>query len=162
MTRCPTCNGEIQSGADATPADGDTLYYNETNGDTEIYFDIDIEATGGDKVAQNPVLCFVNLANPMEGDEISLATLTHRSGTNFGAPVTITDYVSNQKCVPLGDEMISGESGTYRLQLTIVEANAEPTTDVMYVYFDDLGEHLGEDLLGGNKATPAGFVLEFR
>ena len=48
------------------------------------------------------------------------------------------------------------------MQLTIVEANAEPTTDVMYVYFDDLGEHLGEDLLGGNKATPAGFVLEFR
>lgn len=156
------CDGEIQSGADSSPADGDTLYYNKTNGDTQIYFDIEIEATGGDKVLQEPVLCFVNLANPMEGDEISLASLTYRSGNNFGAPVTITDYVSNQKCVPLGDEMISGESGTYRLQLTIVEANADAGTDIMYVYLDDLGEHLGEDLLGGKKATPAGFVLGFR
>ena len=156
-----TSTNEIQAGTDSTPADGDTLYYNKTNGDTQIYIDIDMEATGGDKVLKNPALCFVNLANPMEGDEISLATLTHRSGTNFGTPVTITDYVSNQKCVPLGDEMLSGESGTYRLQLTIVEANADVTTDVMYVYMDDLGDYLEEDVLGDTKATAAGFVLQF-
>ena len=151
---------EIQVGTDVSPADGDTIYYNKTVGDTEFYLDIDMEATGGDKVLQSPALCFVNLANPMEGDEFSLVTLTYRSGTNFGTPVTITDYVSNQKCIPLGDEMKSGESGTYRLAFTVVEANFAPTTDVMYVYLDDLGEYLGEDLLGGTKATAAGFVLQ--
>lgn len=156
------CNGELQVGADETPADGDTIYYNETNGDTQFYLDIDIEATGGDKVLKEPVLCFVNLANPMEGDEFSLVTMTHRSGTNFGTPVTITDYFSNQKCVPLGDEMISGESGTYRLDFTVVHANTDATTDVLYLIIDDLKKHLGEDLLGDKKATPAQLVLQFR
>lgn len=152
---------ELTVGTDSSPADGDTIYYNKTNGDDVFYIDIDMEATGGDKVLKNPALCFVNLANPMEGTEFSEVTLTYRSGTNFGIPDSITDYVKYQRCVPLSDEMTSTDSGTYRLQFTVVDANADVTADVMYVYLDDLGEHLGRDIRDNTKATAAGFTLQF-
>lgn len=152
----------VMIGEDSTPADGDKVFYNKTNGlgtDT-FYLKILPGATGGDKVLKNPVLCFHNLANPMEGDEFSLVQFTHLSANNFGAPVVITDIVKAGKCVSLGDEIIGGGFGEYRLQFNVVDANFVATTDVMNICLDDLGEYAGEDLLSGEKAAPTCITVQ--
>lgn len=156
------CSGEIQVGADATPADSDVIYYNKTNGDLSYYLDITLGADGANKKLHEPVLCFVNdHSNPFDGDEFTAVTLQRQSGTDFGLPTDITDYVNNADCVPLGASIEGGQTGVYRMQFTAVNANLAATTDVMYIYPDDMGEYLGKDILRNTKAT-AGAVIEMQ
>lgn len=156
------CNGEIQVGADATPADSDVIYYNKTNGDLSYYIDVTLGAEGANKQLHDPVLCFVNdHTNPFDGDEFTAVTLQRQSGTDFGLPTDITDYVNNADCVPMGAVIEGGQTGVYRMQFTAVNANLAATTDVMYIYPDDMGEYLGKDILRNTKAT-AGAVIEMQ
>ena len=157
-----TCSGEIQVGADATPADSDVIYYNKTNGDLSWYLDITLGADGANKQLHDPVLCFVNdHSNPWDGDELTAGTLTRQSGTDFGLPTDITDYINSADCVPMGAVIEGGQTAVYRLQFTGVNANLDASSDIMYIYPDDMGEYLGKDILRNTKAT-AGAVIEMQ
>ena len=153
---------ELQVGTDVTPADSDVIYYNKTNGDLSYYIDVTLGADGANKKLQSPVLCFVNdHTNPFDGDEFTAVTLQRQSGTDFGMPTDITDYVNDKECVPMGAWIEGGQTGVYRMQFTAVNANLAATTDVMYIYPDDMGEYLGKDILRNTKAT-AGAVIEMQ
>ena len=153
---------EIQIGTDISPADSDVVYYNKTAGDLSYYLDITLGADGANKQLHDPVLCFVNdHSNPYDGDEFTSVTLQRQSGTDFGVPTDITDYVNNADCVPMGAVIEGGQTGVYRMQFTAVNANLDVTTDVMYIYTDDMGDYLGKDILRNTKAT-AGAVIEMQ
>ena len=153
---------ELQVGTDSTPADSDVVYYNKTDGDLSYYMDITLGADGANKQLHDPVLCFVNdHTNPFDGDEFTSVTLQRQSGTDFNLPTDITNHVNNADCVPMGTSIEGGQTGVYRLQFTAVNANLDVTTDVMYIYPDDMGEYLGKDILKNTKAT-AGAVIEMQ
>lgn len=155
-------SNEIMMGADSTPAASDVMYYNKTNGDLSYYIDITLGADGANKKIQSPVLCFVNdHSNPFDGDEFTAVTLQRQSGTDFGLPTDITDYVNNADCVPMGAYIEGGQTAVYRMQFTAVNANLAASTDVMYIYPDDMGSYLGKDVLRNTKAT-AGAVIEMQ
>ena len=157
-----TSANEIQIGTDVTPADSDVIYYNKTNGDSSYYMDITLGAEGANEVLIDYVLCFVNdHSNPMDGDEWTKVTLIRQSGTDFNVPTDITEYVNSADCVPIADIVEGGYTGDYRMQFTAVNANLDVTTDVMYVYTDDMGSYLGKDILRNTKAT-AGAVMEMQ
>lgn len=154
-----TSTNELRVGADDVPANGDTIYYNETNGDGQIYLDLAIGFSGGNTAVKDPVLCFVNdLTNPFEGNEFSSASAQLRTGTDFGIPSSITNYVNEMGCVPLGSFVDGGSSGTYRITLNLDESLTTAGGDIMYIYIDDLGDHLGQDILRGTKATASSVV----
>lgn len=155
---------EIQIGTDSTPADSDVVYYNKSsaNADLSYYLDVTLGADGANKQLHDPVLCFVNdHSNPFDGDEFTSVTLQRQSGTDFNLPTDITNYVNNADCVPMGTSINGGQTGVYRMQFTAVNANLDVTTDVMYIYPDDMGEYLGKDILKNTKAT-AGAVIEMQ
>lgn len=155
-------SNEIMMGEDSTPAASDVMYYNKTNGDLSYYIDITLGADGANKKIQSPVLCFVNdHSNPFDGDEFTAVTLQRQSGTDFGLPTDITDYVNNADCVPMGAYIEGGQTAVYRMQFTAVNANLAASTDVMYIYPDDMGSYLGKDVLRNTKAT-AGAVIEMQ
>jgi hypothetical protein len=147
-------SNELQVGTDSSPADDDDIYYNVTNGDGQFYLDLAIGFSGGDKVVKDPALCFVNdLSNPFEGNEFRSVTAQRRTGTDFGIPSDITNYVNQADCISLGSQIDGGTSGTYRLTFNVDESLLTAGGDIMYVYIDDLGEYLGQDTLRGTKAT---------
>lgn len=154
-----TSTNELRVGSDDVPANGDTIYYNETNGDGLFYVDLSIGFSGGNQAVKDPVLCFVNdLTNPFEGNEFSSVTSQLRTGTDFGIPSSVTNYVNNMDCVGLGSFVDGGVSGTYRFTFTLDESLTTAGGDIMYIYIDDLGEHLGQDILRGTKATASSVV----
>jgi len=157
-----TSTNEIMVGSDSTPAASDVVYYNKTNGDLSYYIDITLGANGANAKLKNPVLCFVNdNTNPFDGNEFSSVTVQRQSGTDFSLPTSITNYVNNADCVPMGAWIEAGQTGVYRIQFTAVNANLAATSDVMYIYPDDLGSYLGKDILRNTKAT-AGAMIEMQ
>lgn len=154
------CGLAIQVGTDSTPADGDTMYYNKTDAGDTFYLIIEPGATGADDVLIDPVLCPVRLANPMEGTEFSQVLMTYRQGTDFGVPQDVTAYFTNHECIPLGDEMIGGTSGEYKLNFNVVEANFEVSTDVLHLYMDDLGGYQETDTFHNLKAAASGLQIQ--
>jgi hypothetical protein len=144
----------VGDATDQTATDDEDLYYNVTNGDGQFYLDLAIGFSGGDKVVKDPALCFVNdLSNPFEGNEFRSVTAQRRTGTDFGIPSDITNYVNQADCISLGSQIDGGTSGTYRLTFNVDESLLTAGGDIMYVYIDDLGEYLGQDTLRGTKAT---------
>ncbi|MCK5614932.1 hypothetical protein KAR91_74405, partial [Candidatus Pacearchaeota archaeon] len=108
-------SNELMIGTGVTAADDDTIYYNKTNGDGQFYIDITIAFDGADKKVKNPVLDIVNdLSNPFDGNEFSSVTMIRQSGTDYGIPRTVTDYVNKANPIPLGTEVEGGDSGVYR------------------------------------------------
>ena len=145
---------EILVGTAVTEADDGILYYNKTNGDGQIYLDLTIAFDGANKKVKNPVLAFVNdLTTPFDKNEFSSVILTRQSGTEYGAPRDITDNVNKNIPVSLGTEAEGGDSGVYRITFNFDTTLMDATADKMYIYVDDNGDHLGQDILNGVKAT---------
>lgn len=140
-------------------ADDDELFYDISAGDGQFYLDMAIGFTGGNKAVKDPVLCFVNdLTNPFEGNEFSSVSAQLRTGTDYGIPSSLTNYVNDMDCVSLGSFVDGGTSGTYRLTISVDEDLLTAGGDKMYIYIDDLGDHLGQDILRGTKATASAVV----
>ena len=145
---------EIAVGVAVTPADDDILYYNITAGDGQIYFDINIGATGSGKAAKDLVLTFENdRTNPFNGNEFTKVTLEHQSGTDFGIKSDITDEVNTKNPVLIGSFVEGGQTGVYRLTMSMEEAYLDAGADIMYIQTDDNGGYQGQDILTGIKAT---------
>ena len=147
-------SNELMIGTGVTAADDDVIYYNKTNGDGQFYIDITIAFDGADKKVKLPVLDIVNdLTTPFDGNEFSKVTLTRQSGTEYGAPKDITDYVNNADPIPLGTEAEGGDTGVYKILFNFDTTLMDATGDKLYIYVDDNGKHLGQDILKGTKAT---------
>ncbi|MCK5217821.1 MAG: hypothetical protein KAJ93_08530, partial [Methanosarcinales archaeon] len=154
-----TASNEINVGTAASCANGGVLYYDESVGDEQFYIDLAIGFSGGNKAVKDPVLCFVNhLTTPFEGDEFTSVTAQLRTGTDFGIPSSLTNYVNGMDCVSLGSFVEGGTSDTYRITMGVDETNLDNAADIMYIYVDDLGSHLGQDILRGTKATASAVV----
>jgi hypothetical protein len=159
VVNATTGTNEICIGDAETPADDDALVYDVSVGDGQFYVDLAVGFSGGNKAVKDPVICFVNdLSNPFDGNEFSSVTAQLRTGTDFGIPSDITAYVNNADCVSLGVMHNGGESGTYRLTFNVDESLLTAGGDKMYIYIDDMGDHLGQDLLRGTKATASDAV----
>ena len=147
-------SGELQVGADATPADDDTIWYNKTNGDGQFYMDITIAFDGANKKVKNPVMDIVNdLSTPFDGNEFSAVTMIRQSGTDYGIPRDVTENFNKALPISLGAEAEGGDSGIYRLTFNADESTMDAAGDKLYIYVDDNGRHLGQDILKGTKAT---------
>ena len=149
-------SNELMIGTGVTAADDDTIYYNKTNGDGQFYIDLTIAFDGANKKVKNPVLDIVNdLTSPFDGNEFSSVTMTRQSGTDYGIPRDVTNYVNTATPIPLGTEAEGGDSGIYRMTFNGDESLMDATADILYLYVDDNGRHLGQDILKGTKATPS-------
>ena len=147
-------SNELMIGTAVTAADDGIIYYNKTNGDGQFYIDITIAFDGANKKVKNPVLDIVNdLSTPFDGNEFSSVTMIRQSGTEYGIPRDVTDYVNNANPIPLGTEAEGGDSGIYRMTFNGDESLMDATADKMYIYVDDNGRHLGQDILKGVKAA---------
>lgn len=145
---------EIAVAASGSPADDSVLLYDKSVGDGQFYIDIDLGAVGANTGLKNPVLCFTNdRTNPFEGNEFTSVELQYRSGTDFGLPQDVTNYVKNFAPLPIGEFVKGGKTGTYRLTFTGDESLMDAGGDIMYIQADDLGKYLGQDLRSGTKAT---------
>ena len=143
----------------ATPTDDDAMVYDESVGNGEFYLEIEIDFSGGDKYIVNPVLDVVNdLTNKMEGNEFSSVKMQHLQGTNFGILSDITDEVNGHEAISLGELRESGDSGTYKITFTVDESNLDDGADIVYFVIDDNGEHNGQDILSGTKATASALI----
>lgn len=122
-------------------------------------FDIVIKNTAGNTELKDVVLDFpVDQTNPIEGNEFSAVTLQHKSGTDFGLPSDITNYVANQSPVPVGT-VTGGQQGTYTVTFTYNSANFATSTDIVRLIVDDLGEYLGKDTGTNTKATAGSWTI---
>ena len=137
-----------------TCTNGCTLVYDESQADGEVYFDIDIEATGGYKYLEDVVLCFdyESGAEP-EGDEIDKISTSVQSGNNFGLDSDLANYFTNEECVAVASEIEGGASSEIRLTMTYDET-ALDTSDDFKITIDDLGELNGKDV-GLDKGVTA-------
>lgn len=154
-----TATSEVCVGTAVAIANGGILYYDESVGDEQFYLDLAIGFSGGNTAVKDPVLCFVNdLTNPFEGNEFSSVTSQLRTGTDFGIPSDLTNYVNGMECVPLGSFVNGGVSGTYRITFSVDEALLANGGDILFIYVDDLGDHLGQDILRGTKATASAVI----
>ena len=139
---------------DGSLADDDVISYDKSIGDGQFYLDITIAFDGLHKVVKDPVLVFVNdRTNPFDGTEFDLVTLTRQSGTEYGAPQDITDNVNKNIPISLGAEAKGGDSGVYRVMFNADETLMDVGADILYIYADDNGGYLGQDILNGVKAT---------
>ena len=147
-------SNELQVGADASPADDDTIWYNKTNGDGQFYLDITIAFDGANKKAKNPVLDIVNdLSTPFDGNEFSSVTMIRQSGTDYGIPRDVTNNFNTANPISLGATAEGGDSGVYRVTFNVDESTMDAAGDKLYIYVDDNGRHLGQDILKGTKAA---------
>ena len=166
------CNGEIQVGADATPADDDTVYYNDTNGDGSFYLRMTFGSEGSQAYLKRPVLCFVNdMSNPCERNEFSAitASLYTGSGSEVVLPSDLLPAFSNMdSCVEIGGQesdgvayIASGKTATYTITFTVDEDYTDGSADQFYMFADDLADYRGQDIRQGQGAAVTGTYMTF-
>lgn len=131
-------SNEIQVGTDSSPANADTIYYNETNGDEDFYIKFSIGCAGGYKYCEDTVLCFdwEDSAEP-EGNEYSSITASHDSGNELLQDFDFTDAFSSGSCIWVGD-MKGGQSEKIQVNFYPDEA-ATDTNDDFKISINDLG-----------------------
>lgn len=167
------CNGEIQVGADATPANGNTVYYNDTNGDGSFYLRLTFGSEGSQAYLKRPVVCFVNdMSNPCERNEFSAITaaLYTGSGSDVVLPSDLHTAFSNMNaCVEIGGQEIdgvayiaSGKTAVYTVTFTVAEEYTDGSADLFYMFADDLADYLGQDIRSGQGATGTSVTIGFR
>ena len=92
---------------------------------------------------------------PMEGNEFSAVTLQHQSGSDFGLPSDIRNYVANEVPIPVADIVTGGQNAVYDATFTYSSTNFEITNDKLHIATDDLGGWLNQDVLPANKGATA-------
>lgn len=166
---------EIQVGADSSPSDDDTVYYNDTNGDGSFYLRMTFGAEGSQAYLKRPVVCFVNdMSNPCERNEFTAITaaLYTGSGSEVSLPSDLHTAFSNMDaCVEIGGQntdgvahIESGKTATYTLTFTVDEDHTDASADQFYIIADDLGGYLAQDIRQGQGAAVTGkyMTMSFR
>jgi len=148
-------NNEIQVGDDVTPVNGERMYYNESDGNQAFHIQYIVEQSTSNAYLKNPVMCFVSdNSAPWASNAITAYSDIHISGSNSDIPSDLLTHWQNDDCVSLngGKELTSGFSETRKFTITLDESKLT-AGDRMYIYLDDLGSHLGKDILLNKKAT---------
>ena len=152
-------SNELQVGADDSAANGDTIFYNKTNGDDEFYLDITISTTGSNTALINPVIDIVNdITNPFDGDEFANVKASKQSGDDLGIPNDVTRNFNEFAAIPLGSFLENGASAVYRFTFSVEPTNLAVGGDQLNIFFDDNGEYQGQDIYRGTKATPSSAI----
>jgi len=141
-----TATNEICLSSD-TPADDDTLVYDESVGDGSFYIDVDIGNSQSNTEIKGAVMCFEYESSSVrpEGNELSALTMQLRTGTDLGTPSDILNYwKSDRTCIALGTPR-GGASSTYRLTASVTEGNLDASDDFA-IRFDDLGGISAQDI----------------
>lgn len=157
---------EVQVGTDSTPADDDTIYYNESIGDGSFYVRMTFGADGSQSYLKRPVLCFVNnMASPCEKNEFTAVTasLYTGSGSEVDLPSDLHPAFANMdSCIEIGGQSTdgvayieSGKTATYTITFSVDEDYTE-STDMFYIIQDDLADYNGQDIRQGMGATTVG------
>lgn len=144
--------GTDELGCTAGCAADEEFIYDESVGDAQWYLDVSPSVSGANAMAKGAVLQFKHdLTNPPEGDEYSSITAQLRTGTDFGIASDVLNNWKNEIPIALGD-VEAGQSATYRITFSVVEAN-EDGNDDWTLRFDDMGEFLGRDVRNSVRAT---------
>lgn len=159
---------EICVGTDSTPADDDTVYYNESAAvaDGSFYIRMTFGAEGSQSYLKRPVLCFVNdMTYPCEKNEFTAITaaLYTGSGSDVTVPSNLLPSFNNMpSCVEIGGQSIdgvaiieSGKTATYTLTFTADHSYTE-AADLFYIIQDDLADYNGQDIRQGMGAATTG------
>jgi hypothetical protein len=138
--------------ADPGCADAGVLIYDESQGDGDWYYKIDIGVTGANTWGEQMALCYEweSGAEP-EGNEFSSITVQQISGTDYGMPSELVNYFANEACVQLGS-IRGGQSGEYKILYSTTEANLD-TNDDFKLTLDDMGGIALKDIHLGSKAS---------
>ena len=163
---------EIQVGADSSPADDETVNYNDTTGDGSFYLRMTFGAEGSQAYLKRPVVCFVNdMNNPCERNEFSAitASLYTGSGSEVSLPSDLHTAFSNMdSCVEIGGQstdgvahIASGKTASYTVTFTVDEDYTDGSADQFYIIADDLGDYLGQDIRQGQGAAVTGTYMTF-
>ena len=138
--------------ADPGCADAGVLIYDESQGDGDWYYKIDIGVTGGNKYGEQMALCYEwESGSEPEGNEFSSITVSQVSGESFGIPSELVNYFANEACVQLGT-IKGGQTGQYKILYTVTEANLD-TSDDFKLFLDDMGGIALKDIHLGAKAS---------
>ena len=119
-------------------------------------FNIKIGDSAANTALKDVVLDFKSdRTYPMEGNEFSAVTLTHKSGLEFGLPSDVRNYVANEVPIHVADLIKGGQNGVYTVTFTYSSSNFDISTDKLYIVADDLGGWLAQDILPSNKGATA-------
>lgn len=162
---------ELCVGTDTTPADDDTIYYNETAGgaiaDGSFYIRMTFGAEGSQAYLKRPVLCFVNDMGTNQCERNEFTAITAALYTGSGSDVTVPSdllpaFNNMPSCVEIGGQSIdgvaiieSGKTATYTMTFTVDHAFTE-STDQFYIIQDDLADYNGQDIRQGMGAATTG------
>ena len=104
-------------------------------------------------VIKDLVIRSVNDAqNPLDKNAISLVRVSLDKGDELGIPSDITTEIKNGQKIELGD-ITDTTRAEYEFTIRLDKALLQ-SGDTFYIYFDDLGDYLGEDVNGDNGMTP--------
>lgn len=146
-------SNELQIGFDNTPANGDIIFYNKTNGDGYIKLIILIGGTGPYTTLKQPVIHFVwNWDNPLEGNEFKKVMLTQKRGDNYNIDGDYTSNANNAIPIKITDEMHTEDYSEYLLEMWFNEEHLDKD-ELIIIYLDDMGEYLGQDVARSVKAV---------
>ena len=138
--------------------DDETLFYSKAKGDGKIRMDLTIGCGGYGAVCRDVVLYF-NFGFPKpEGNELLDVEIRHLSGVDFTLPADLMPYFDSQGGNLYVGDMVSGQSGKYRLQFTFREV-AIDHNDPFGICLDDLNR--GAGIYGGEGAKPVEVKVGF-
>ena len=153
-------NATVELGNGASIADmaaDGRMNYSDTTGDGSVYVDFTFAATGSNSGLKDYAICAEwDTALPPEGTEFTDITLQLRTGTDFGfaSGTQWENIFANQDCVKAGLAPVpAGSSGTYRMTMTVAEANTDQGADLFSWIVNDLGEQQGLDARNNAGAT---------
>lgn len=151
-------SGTYSTGVTISTA-GNNVTVNNTAEAGTASFDIILKNTAGNTLLKDVVLDLpIDQSNPLEGNEFTSVTLQLKSGHDFGLPSDITNYVTNNQAIPVGD-IEGGVKGVYTITFTYNTANFVTSTDTLRLELDDMGGYLGKDISMGTKATAMSYTL---
>jgi len=104
-------------------------------------------------VVEDVVIRAVNDAqNPMDEDAIDSVKFSLDKGDSLNIDSDATSLIRAGQTIKVGD-IEDGDRSVYEITIRLDKALLE-SGETMYIYFDDLGDYLGEDANGDTGMTP--------
>jgi hypothetical protein len=129
----------------------DVLVYSKSQGDGEIYFDINIGCNGYGEECKNILMRFNYSFPKPEGNEIEEIRATLVRGPDLHIPPNLLSSFKDRTAINIGT-LQSGVKSTYRIRIVYSPRNLDKN-DPYCIVFDDLGG--AGDIFGDAKGEPA-------
>ena len=147
---------ENSSGVDVSVSGGNAVAtINLASAPDNPYFTVKFafENNVPDSVVKDVVIRAVNDAqNPMDSDAIDSVRVSLDRGDNLGIDSDLTSLIRSGQKIEVGD-IEDGDRSVYEITVRLDKALLH-SGETLYIYVDDLGDYLGEDVAGDNGMTP--------